>query len=207
MRRLIAIAAAFLFASLSIAQAQSDALIDELVACRAIEKNKKRLACLDAAIAGLAAPGRQAAAATDAPAATPIAGDDATGEGAPAASPVVSAPPQPPASVAAPAVVAASPEEEFGADDLKAKRAKKEKDDRPKTLSARAVDVATNKRGKLIIILDNGQIWRQINADTNKLRVPKNPEGEAMVVRRKSLGGYTLGFENDRRRIKVERIK
>ncbi len=102
---------------------------------------------------------------------------------------------------------ALSAQEQFGIEDLVSTKERKKRENRKAVLSARIVDIARNKRGKYVVILDNGQVWRQINADTDKLRVPKNVTGLGVEVKRKALGAHLLKLDNGNRTIRVERIK
>lgn len=98
----------------------------------------------------------------------------------------------------------------FGKDDLaRTKEAKKKqnKADKLKSLQSTAVDIATNKRGKYVIILANGQVWRQLTADSDKLRIPRDATGVGVTIKRKSLGAHVLVLENSKRSVRVERIK
>ncbi len=107
------------------------------------------------------------------------------------------------------AVAASSPAAaEFGAEDLAPSREeKKEREKKPKTLRANIVEIALNARKRYVVVLDNGQVWRQLRADTARLLLPKDPSGAAVTVRRKRFGGYSLSLEGDNRSIRVERLK
>ncbi len=97
------------------------------------------------------------------------------------------------------------PDDEFGAVDL-AKEREKEKNS-PKVMTASLVEIARNNRGKYVIILDNGQIWRQLRADTSRLLIPRDKSGQEVTIKRRSLGAHTFSFTKDKRSIRVERIK
>jgi len=114
------------------------------------------------------------------------------------------------ATVAASAVAQApalSAQDLFGSEDLASTKERKKRENRKAVLSAGVIDIARNKRGKYVVILDNGQVWRQINADTDKLRVPKNATGLGVEIKRKALGAHLLKLDNGNRSIRVERIK
>lgn len=102
-----------------------------------------------------------------------------------------------------------TPEERFGAEDLPETKEKQRKErEKIKSLAASIVDVGRNARGKYVIILDNGQVWRQLSADTDKLRVPKSgAEGMGVEIKRRSFGGHSLYLNGDNRSIRVERLK
>lgn len=107
--------------------------------------------------------------------------------------------------------VAAAPltqEEIFGRNDLKDFQKEKKKTSKVNnTLASKVIEIAENKRGKYVVILENGQIWRQLSADTDKLRVPKDASGIGVTIKRKALGAHVLFLETGKRSIRVERIK
>ena len=164
----IFLAAAFVgvFIFSGAANAQSDGLKADLLACKALEKDKKRLKCLDAVLSSI---------------------DEDT---------VLSDSSE---------SVEANPDDDFGAVDLAKEREKKQKS--PKVLTANLVEIARNNRGKYVIILDNGQIWRQLRADTSRLLIPRDESGQEVTIKRRSLGAHTFSFAKDKRSIRVERIK
>lgn len=151
-----------------------------LLDCRAIEDSRDRLACYDN-VAGALSQGRMETSAA------PVTRERQAAAPAPAA-PVLTA------------------EESFGRDDLPEVR-KEENEKKLKMITANVVEIGRNNRGKYVVILDNGQIWRQINADTNRLRVPKDAEGLVAEVKRKMLGAHDLSLNTGNRTIRVERIK
>ena len=101
-----------------------------------------------------------------------------------------------------------TPEERFGADDLPATEEEKREEEKLKSLAASVVDIARNGRGKYVVVLANGQVWRQLSADTSKLRIPKSgAEGLDVEIKRRSLGSHSLYLNGENRGIRVERIK
>lgn len=74
-------------------------------------------------------------------------------------------------------------------------------------ITATVVEFAKTARGKAIFILDNGQIWRQLDADGTE--VAFLPEGKATKVTIETgfLGSYNLTIEGRNGLIKVSRIK
>lgn len=149
-----------------VATAQTGGLEADLLACKGLEKNKKRLKCFDGVLLNL--------------------------EGGPKLSDASGS-------------IESKPDDEFGAIDLAKQRGKKQAGQ--KVLTAGLIEIARNKRGKYVIILDNGQIWRQLSADTSKLLVPRNTAGLEVAIKRRSLGAHTIRIGNDKRSIRVERIK
>lgn len=165
------------------AGAAAQDLNSRLIECRSIADGAERLDCFDAAVAGL-----EASTPSDSRAAA--AGDAKQTELA-----------------AAPTL---SPEERFGQEDLPKTKEEiqKEKKEKPDSLTASVVDIAKNRRDKYVVILENGQVWRQLNADTASLLLPSSDDEEIRVtIRRRFLGAHTLSLEGDNRSIRVERIK
>ncbi|MEL7490274.1 MAG: hypothetical protein AAGJ73_06110 [Pseudomonadota bacterium] len=177
------------FLSAAPAAAGTDDLIPSLRTCKAIGEDKARLACLDGVLETLEL-------ATDTTAL-----DDQADPQVPALANASSAveEPEPEAEV---------PEEtaEFGAEDIKTKQASK-KTKRPNLLNATLIELATNKSGKYVMILDNGQVWRQLQSDTGRLSIGKKEANLPVTIKRRSLGGYSFSLERDRRSVRVERLK
>lgn len=93
----------------------------------------------------------------------------------------------------------------FGSDDL----ARAAEEDEITELRATAVDIREDGRGKLIVELDNGQVWRQLAGDTNSLRIrrDKNGDGRDVIIKKRSLGAYALRMTTAKRSILVRRVR
>ncbi len=59
---------------------------------------------------------------------------------------------------------------------------------------------------RLLVTLENGQVWRQIKGDTQKIRVDLK-RNQTVDITESSLGGYKLQLNEMRRTVRVERIK
>ena len=59
---------------------------------------------------------------------------------------------------------------------------------------------------KLMVTLENGQVWRQINGDTQKIRVDLK-RNQTVNIEESSLSGYKLRLNEMRRTIRVERVQ
>ena len=160
-------------------------MIDQLVACKAIKKDKRRLRCLDEAIADLGADS--------------IVRESADGvewsdldQDARAAVEVDASPP--------------SADDLFGSEDLSAVKRKK-REEKPKSLQAIVVEIARNAQGRYVIVLENGQVWRQLKADNARLLVPKDLQNSPATIRRRSFGSFLFSFNANNRAVKVERLK
>ena len=56
--------------------------------------------------------------------------------------------------------------------------------------------------GKLVLTLDNGQVWSQVDSSSLHLRT-----GDKVRIRRASLGSYLLGTSGSNKTIRVRRSK
>ena len=74
-------------------------------------------------------------------------------------------------------------------------------------ITATVIEFATTPRGKAVFILDNGQVWRQLDADSTRVLEPD--PGKPMRVRIEIgfLESYNLLIEGRNALIKVRRLK
>lgn len=116
-----------------------------------------------------------------------------------------------PAVAAAPAPKKLTKEEKedaFGASTIITKRkaeAKAEEDEELKELTMALVETGKTRSGKYFFLLENGQMWRQIKADTTRLPLPKKLEGVTVTIKRKRLGSHSLTLKG--RSVRVKRIR
>ena len=90
----------------------------------------------------------------------------------------------------------------FGRDDAEAKRIVEatlaiEQIDQ---VEAMVTEVRKSATRKLVITLDNGQIWRQLDSQTMRLK-----NGESVVVRKASLNSFLMEKKSGSRSIRVKR--
>lgn len=144
----------------------------DFLACAAERDDARRLACFDAAVT-------QAKAQPAASQATP-----------------------PPPAAAAPILL--SKEEKFGLrGDLKEEKAKQAPElAELKELQAKVTKVANKPYGELVLTLDNGQVWYEIQANTG-VRVKV---GDAVVIKAGALNSFILVAPNGRSS-KVTRVR
>jgi hypothetical protein len=163
------------------------AATQSLESCAAIENPIERLACYDT-LAGRLPAGTAKASGTALSAIGPVAPKaDVIVPAAPAVTPTVPAvEPKPDAKAIFGLEHKQKPEEERP-DELQLKWTKKKKD----------------AYGKWIIILENGQVWRQ----TDSTRFSFNNSEQWVVISRGVLGSFFLGEPEGYRRIRVERVK
>jgi hypothetical protein len=164
----------------------SNSLAAQLKRCASLVDAGPRLACYDA-LAGAAAPSAATAQAAPSPSAS-------GSSGAIPASGAAAAP------VAAPAAPAAPNFTDFGVRNgpLQAERDPV----REKTMLAVVSAVSFRDRGELVVRLDNGQVWRQIQPSDYPLK-----PGDHVEIDVAALGSYRLWTPSTRRATKVTRIQ
>jgi hypothetical protein len=59
---------------------------------------------------------------------------------------------------------------------------------------------------KLLVTLENGQVWRQIKGDTQKIRVDLK-RNQTVDIEESSLSGYKMHLNEMRRTVRVERVQ
>lgn len=113
--------------------------------------------------------------------------------------PSSAAPAPAPAPEAAPAP---SPEELFGRDAVQSEDIVRRAAGigRLEEVTARVVGVELNPFGKLILTLDNGQVWSQLDSPAPRIR-----NGDEVRVRRAALNSYLLAPTSGGRAIRVHR--
>lgn len=161
--------------------------------CAAIGDDSERLACYDRIFR---APLETAAAAG---AASTTAGAAATTTVAPTSTPAVA-----PAAAAAIAPAAATPSDDFGLTEA-AKRARdpeRAKDEKSEGVTATVAAVARRPAGELLVTLDNGQVWTQVDVD-QRARVVV---GDTVSIKRGALSSYLLVTQS-RYATRVRRVK
>jgi hypothetical protein len=74
------------------------------------------------------------------------------------------------------------------------------------SITAKVTDYALNPYGRFVVFLDNGQVWRQLEGDTDRAHFRKNG-GETVVISRGMLGSYNLVVNDAGPAFKVHRVK
>jgi len=74
-------------------------------------------------------------------------------------------------------------------------------------ITAAVIEFATTPRGKAIFILDNGQVWRQLDGDSTVVFDPAPGTTMKVTIEQGALGSYNLTIEGRRSLIKVSRLK
>ena len=186
MTRFIAKSFAILVFTLPVA-ASADALRDELRVCRDLPDDDARLICYDAAVDR----SRQDAYSRPAPASEP---SPAVTPAGPAAAPA--------AAAATTATAGLSQEDLFGQTSDEVERTVEEAtgDERIDSLSATVTKLREYTYDKMLITLDNGQVWKQIDTSNLRLRV-----GDTIDIERASLGSFLLRKKGSKRSMRVSR--
>jgi len=191
-----------------IAIAQSpDQAADAIERCAIETDPAKRIACLEAALRG--APVAQS---PETPTEEIIAPEAAEPEPMTPVTDTITetAPPsiiaETPSAPAAP--VTSAPE--LGAEQVAARTATRQ--NTPSAEVERQVFQVTSTRTvpyeKLEVSLSNGQVWRQIKGDTQKIRVPrKYRDGLSVEIWSAPVSGYKMRLTELKRTIRVERLK
>ena len=98
----------------------------------------------------------------------------------------------------------ADAEDLFGMSPTEAQRALEESAGRARVdrIEATIVGLTPVEPNKVAVVLDNGQTWRQTTASSLRLS-----EGDAVVIRRRSLGSHSLQKAGGARSMKVKRLK
>ncbi|TXG85562.1 MAG: hypothetical protein E6R12_00465 [Sphingomonadales bacterium] len=95
-----------------------------------------------------------------------------------------------------------TPEEAFGSESLRRPKEVREAE-QSQTLDATIEEILTAARGELVLILNNGQIWRQNEATS----LPPLKVGDPVVIKRGLIGSYRMTLKKQHRTINVRRIK
>ena len=172
------IAGSFAFLALTLpATAPAEAPGEELRACRDLADDQARLACYDDAV--------------DRRAKSEDSGPESSAENA-----------------AAPAESAATPtsisqEDLFGKTSTEVERTVEEAtgSERIDSLSATIAKLQKYGYNKVLITLDNGQVWKQVDTSTLRLRA-----GDSISIERAALGSFMLRKPGNGRRMRVSRI-
>jgi len=196
--RLAAVSAALLAAfaaAPAFAQNQNEAAA-ALLSCASVKGDKARLKCFERALPALSAAFPEAAeiAATRAEEAREVAKEETRKD----------------FGLSAAAARAGEPFEEkaFGAENLPQEaKADDEDDGEVDSIEAGVVDVGRSLTGRIIVFLDNGQVWRQIDGDTSSPYISKNLEGVTATVKRGVLSSYFVRISGTHAAFKARRVK
>lgn len=74
-------------------------------------------------------------------------------------------------------------------------------------ISANVLEFAKNPYGRSLFILDNGQVWKQIDGDQTEVRDPSKGETMKVSIETGMFGSYSLKVEGRTGIVKVRRVK
>jgi hypothetical protein len=74
------------------------------------------------------------------------------------------------------------------------------------SITAGVTEFATTPLGKVVLVLDNGQVWRQLDSDSGKPQFRRAGENK-VTISRGLIGSYNLTVNDGRASIKVRRIR
>lgn len=74
-------------------------------------------------------------------------------------------------------------------------------------ISAGVLELAKNAYGRSLFVLDNGQVWKQIDGDQTDVAEPKRDEALKVTIGKALFGSYSLTIEGRTGIIKVRRVK
>jgi hypothetical protein len=74
-------------------------------------------------------------------------------------------------------------------------------------IQATLTDYAMTPLGKFIVFLDNGQVWRQQQADTGTAHFKSPASANTVVISKAMLGSYSLQLNGSNKSFKVNRVK
>jgi hypothetical protein len=166
----------------------------ELLACAVIARDAERLACFDAAVAASSAEAR-AASQKRAVESARIAAEEAAIAAAAAK-----------AKAEADAVaLAAAKKAAFGSEGVTARGVERfvPDADEVQDIDARISEVLVNRSQQNVFLLDNGMMWRQVDAGA----IPNVRPDDEVKLSKVALGGYKLYFVRSKRMVKVKRLR
>ncbi len=73
------------------------------------------------------------------------------------------------------------------------------------SITAKVTEYSYTPFGKFIIFLDNGQVWRQVEGDSDKADF--HGSDNTVAISRAVLGSYALSINSSSKTFKVKRIK
>ena len=74
-------------------------------------------------------------------------------------------------------------------------------------ITATVLELARTARGRALFILDNGQVWRQLDGDDTDVQDPQPGKPIKIAIGRGLIGTYSLTIEGRNGLIRVRRVK
>ncbi len=98
-------------------------------------------------------------------------------------------------------------EDAFGAETLDATKREKREKSKSARLDAKVVEVRVNPYKDITVTLDNGQVWRQLQGDSETVHIPAGERLYTVTLKKGPLGNYRMRVNELKRWIRVTRIK
>lgn len=154
---------------------------DPIERCRQASTDQERIACLEEALRALQPQSEKAEVAAERPQS-----------------------PQPPPSSSAPPD--SSQTVELGADQVSARDARGQATEPLPRLNAAVQSAQVIPYKRLQVTLDNGQVWRQIRGETQRINA-RDANDQTVEIWQSNIGGYRMRLNEMARTIRVERIR
>jgi hypothetical protein len=74
-------------------------------------------------------------------------------------------------------------------------------------ISSTVVEFAKNIHGRSLFILENGQVWKQVDGDDFDVRAPRKDEVMKVSIEKAIMGSYSLTIDGQTGLVKVRRVK
>ena len=74
-------------------------------------------------------------------------------------------------------------------------------------LSAGVVELGRTARGRALFVLDNGQVWRQLDADSSEVQDPVPGKAMKVTIEKGALESYNLTVDGRAGLTKVRRVR
>jgi hypothetical protein len=98
--------------------------------------------------------------------------------------------------------------EQFGKERTPEAQAAREAEEREvESISAGVREVSFTLSGHFIVFLDNGQVWRQLQGDSDRAHFKSDPKENRVTISRGALGSYNLSINGSGKIFKVTRVK
>jgi hypothetical protein len=75
------------------------------------------------------------------------------------------------------------------------------------SISGKVTEVAYTAFGQFIVFLDNGQVWRQLQGDSERAHFRSDTKANTVTISRGALGSYNLILNDSGKIFKVTRVK
>ena len=74
-------------------------------------------------------------------------------------------------------------------------------------ITSNVIEFAWTPKGRAVFVLDNGQVWRQLDADSTAVRDPTPGKPMKVTIETGAIGSFNMSIEGRNGIIKVTRLK